>query len=84
MTVQLTIGGNKVDAEKMDFKTLDDAWSVIRLEDGTVIKIKVVPSEVYKLPAVDELTGVPMFVVKSSNVMSVEPQSTSSSSKKPN
>ena len=84
MTVKLTLGDKTVDAEKMDFKTLDDAWSVIRLEDGTVIKIKVVPSEVYKLPGVDQLTGVPRFAVKSSNVMSVEPPSTTSSSKKPN
>ena len=84
MTVKLTLDDKTVDAEKMDFKTLDDAWSVIRLEDGTVIKIKVVPSQVYKLPGVDQLTGVPQFVVKSSNVMSVEPQSTPSSSIKPN
>ena len=40
MTVKLTLGDKTVDAEKMDFKTLDDAWSVIRLEDGTVIKDK--------------------------------------------
>ena len=42
MVVKLNIGGQKVDAEKMDFNTLSDAWSSIRLEDGTVIKIKVV------------------------------------------
>ena len=84
MTVKLNLGGKTVDAEKMDFSTLDDAWSVIRLEDGTVIKIKVVPAEVYKLPGVDPLTGAPQFLVKSSNVLSVEPRSTPSSSKKPN
>ena len=84
MTVKLNLGGKMVDAEKMDFNTLGDAWSAIRLEDGTVIKIKVVAAEVYKLPGVDPLTGVPQFVVKSSNVLSVEPPSNPSSSKKPN
>ena len=84
MVVKLNIGGKMVDAEKMDFNTLCDAWSSIRLENGTVIKIKVVPSEVYQLPGVDSLTGAPQFLVKSSNVLSIEPPSNPSSSKKPN
>ena len=83
MVVKLNIGGKRVDAEKMDFNTLSDAWSSIRLEDGTVIKIKVVASEVYRLPGVDSLTGAPQFLVKSSNVLSVEPPSNPSSSQKP-
>lgn len=83
MVVKLNIGGQKVDAEKMDFNTLSDAWSSIRLEDGTVIKIKVVASEVYRIPGVDPLTGAPQFLVKSSNVLSVEPLSNPSSSTKP-
>ena len=83
MVVKLNVGGKRVDAEKMDFNTLCDTWSSIRLEDGTVIKIKVVTSEVYKLPGVDSLTGAPQFLVKSSNVLSVEPPSNPSSSKKP-
>ena len=34
MVVKLNIGGKMVDAEKMDFNTLSDAWSSIRLETG--------------------------------------------------
>ena len=81
MIVKLNVGGKVVDAEKMDFSTLCDAWSSIRLEDGTVVKIKVVPSEVYQLPGVDSLTGAHQFLVKSSNVLSVEPPSNPSSKK---
>lgn len=73
MTVKLTLGDRVVEAEKMDFKTLDEAWSSYRIEDGNVVKIKVVASEVYKLPDVDPLTGAPQFLLKSSNVMAVEP-----------
>ena len=73
MTVKLNLGDQVVEAEKMDFKTLDEAWSSYRLEDGTVVKIKVVASEVYKLPGADPLTGAPQFLMKSSNVMAVEP-----------
>ena len=73
MTVKLNLGDRVVDAERMDFKILDEAWSSYRLEDGNVVKIKVVASEVYKLPDADPLTGAPQFLLKSSNVMAVEP-----------
>ena len=84
MTVKLNLGGKTVEAEKMEFKTLDEGGSTYRLEDGTIVKIKVVAAEVYKLPGVDQLTGVPQFLVKSSNVMSVEAPASSISSTKPN
>ena len=83
MTVKLNLGGKTVDSERMEFKQLDEAWSSYRLEDGTIVKIKVVAAEVYKLPGVDPLTGAPQYLVKSSNVLAVEPLSTSSSSKRP-
>ena len=79
MTVRLNLGGKTVNAEKMDFKTLDEAWSSYRLEDGTVLKVKVIASEVYKLPDADPLTGAPQFLMKSSNVMAVEPITLSAS-----
>lgn len=83
MTVKLNLGGKMVDAEKMEFKLLDEAWSAYRLEDGTIIKIKVIASEIFKLPGTDPLTGAPQVLVKSTNVVVAEPPSTSSSSQKP-
>ena len=68
----------------MDFKALDEAWSTYRLEDGTIVKIRVVASEVFKLPGVDPLTGVPQLIVKSSNIMTVEAPTPSASTKKVN
>ena len=57
----------------MDFRPLDEAWSSYRLEDGTVIKIKVVATKVYKLRGVDPLTGGPRFLAISSNVLEIVP-----------
>ena len=71
--VQMNIGQNRVEAEAMGFDQIDEAWSRYRLEDGTIVKLKVVVSDVFKLPNPDPVTGLPQLVVRSSNVMSVEP-----------
>ena len=71
--IKLNLGGRAVEAEKMDFKPIDDEnWSLYRLEDGTVVKLRLIVSEIFKLPGADPLTGMPQFLVKSSNVMAVE------------
>lgn len=57
----------------MTYKPLDEPWSSYRLEDGSVVKVKIVVSDVFKLPIPDPVTGLPQYLVRSSNVMSVEP-----------
>ncbi len=57
----------------MSYKPIDEPWSLYRLEDGSTIRIKLVVSDVFKLPMTDPLTGLPQYVIKSGNVMSVEP-----------
>ena len=52
---------------------MNDVWSVIRLEDGTEIRIRVVTSEVYRLPGVDALTGHHLYLVKTTNVIAIDP-----------
>ena len=70
--MKLNLGGKAVEAEKMDFKPIDENWSLYRLEDGTVLKLRLIVSEIFKLPGADPLTGMPQFLAKSSNVMAVE------------
>ena len=75
--MKLNLGGKAVEAEKMDFKPIDENWSLYRLEDGTVLKLRLIVSEIFKLPGADPLTGMPQFLAKSSNVMAVEPPTSS-------
>jgi hypothetical protein len=70
--VKMNIGGQILETEPVSWKTIDEPWSLYRLEDGSVIKLKLVISDVFKLPNADPLTGLPQYVVRSSNVMSVE------------
>lgn len=73
MKVKMNIGGQTVEADTMSFSALEEPWARYKLDDGTIIKIKIVLSDVFKLPTPDPLTGLPQIVVKSGNVMSVEP-----------
>ena len=73
MKIKMNLGGNVIEAEKMEFKQIEENWSLYKLEDGTIVKIKLIVSDVFKLPGNDPLTGMPQLLVKSTNVMSVEP-----------
>ena len=71
--VKMNLGGRMMEAERMSFKPMDEPWSLYRLEDGSIVKLKLVVSDVYKLPVPDPVTGFPQIIVRSSNVMSYEP-----------
>jgi hypothetical protein len=71
--IRINFGGKTVEAEQMDFKAVDETWSRYKLEDGNLVRLKIVVSNVFKLPDPDPLTGLPQYVVQSSNVMAVEP-----------
>jgi hypothetical protein len=71
-TVKLNLGGQTVEAESLGYKPINEPWSSYQLDDGSIIKIKLVISDVFKLPTSDPL-GLPQYMIRSSNVMSVEP-----------
>jgi len=71
--IRINIGGQAVEAEQMSFKAVDEPWAQYKLEDGNVVKLRIVVSNVFKLPNPDPVTGLPQYIVQSSNVMSVEP-----------
>ncbi|MCJ7503016.1 MAG: hypothetical protein MUP80_08150 [Acidobacteriia bacterium] len=73
MKVKMNIGDQVVEAEKMTFNPIEEPWSLYRLEDGTTVKIKLVVSDVFKLPSRDPVTGLPQLIIRSSNIASVEP-----------
>src|ERR1700731_2914928 len=72
-TVKMNLGGQTVEAESMTYRPLNEPWSSYQLDDGSIIKLRLVLSDVFKLPTPDSLTGLPQYIIRSSNVMSVEP-----------
>lgn len=74
--VTMNLGGRSVEAEKVEFNTVEEPWSLYKLEDGTVVKVKPVVSDVFRLPGNDPVTGLPQILVRSANIISVEPPET--------
>lgn len=71
--IRVNVGGQAMEAETVGHKPIEEPWSLYRLDDGSVIKLKTVVSDVFRLAQPDPLTGLPQYIVRSSNVMSVEP-----------
>ena len=71
--IKMNIGGKTVEGESMAFNAREEPWTVLRVEDGSVIKLKPVVSDIFRLPGKDPVTGLPQYMIRSSNVVSVEP-----------
>jgi len=64
--------GQMINAEQLDFQIMNEGFSVYKLSDGKIMKLRVVLAEVYRLEAKDEVTGKPGYFIKSMPVISVE------------
>ena len=64
--------GNLVDAEDVEFETIEEHWNKYRCKDGTTIEIKIVTTRVFRTAEKDIVTGEPIYLVTSSNVMRVK------------
>ena len=56
------------------FEKIEDTkehWNDYTLKDDTVVRVKTVVSEIYRLDDKDPATGKPNFLVKSSTILSV-------------
>ena len=52
------------------FKAIDEPWTLIRLDDGNYLRIKLVPTKVLKLETPNP-DGTPNYALQSGNVMTV-------------
>ena len=73
MKMNLKLGDRGISAEKVEFNPITENWSLYRLEDGSVVRLRLIVSEIFKLPGSDPVTGMPQYLAKSTNIMAVEP-----------
>jgi hypothetical protein len=64
--------GRQVEATVMTFRSGAEHWNEYLVDDGTVIKIKLVATEVMRLEGEYDPAGNPMYLVQSTNVMAVD------------
>lgn len=69
--------GSEVEATPVSPTSSSEYWNQYLLEDGSVIRMKLVATEFLKIDGVKDSEGNPVYVIKSTNVVSVEHQSES-------
>lgn len=64
--------GRMLDATIMTFRAGGEHWNEYLVDDGTVIKLKLVVTEILKVDDEYDPMGDPLYVVNSTNVVSVQ------------
>lgn len=70
-SIKVLFEGKIVEGLDMDFKSLKEDWNEYQINDGTIIRMKVVVTNVAKIPDRYDPEGNPIYLLKSSNVLSV-------------
>ena len=65
--------GETINAERMNFKRATEEWNEYSLDDGTLVRIKLVATSIFRWNEPHPTTGEARFTVRSNNVVSVEP-----------
>jgi hypothetical protein len=64
--------GQQVDAEQLSFTPINENWSEYKLSDGKILRVRLVISEVFRMDEIEETTGRNNYMIKSTNIVSVE------------
>ena len=71
---KMNFQGKDVDATEVRFQTIREEWNEYQLMDGTVLKMKTVVGEVFRVEDMYDNEGNPVYQVKSNNLLIVKPQ----------
>ena len=69
--VTINFGGRQVEAVAVEVHQSGERWNEYFLEDGTVLKMKLVLKKVFKVDNEFDAEGNPVYVMQSTNVTSV-------------
>ena len=63
--------GEMVDATELSFQNVREHWNEYLLDDGTIIKLKPVATEVFRIDGQYDAQGNPVYVLQSTNILVV-------------
>ncbi|MFH1563077.1 MAG: hypothetical protein ABIF11_06655 [Nitrospirota bacterium] len=69
--VKVNFGGEEVEATPIDINQTNEHWNQYLLDDGTVLKMKLVATKVLRVDNKYDKEGNPLYIVQSTNVTSV-------------
>ena len=68
---KINFQGREVDATEVEFQTRKEDWSEYQLMDGSVVKMKLVVSEIFRIEGMYDNERNPVYHIKSTNVAGV-------------
>jgi hypothetical protein len=69
--VKINFGGEEVEATPIEISQAGEQWNQYLLDDGTMIKMKLVATKVLRIDNKYDKEGNPVYFVQSTNVISV-------------
>ncbi len=69
--VTINFGGREVEATPIEVNQSNERWNEYLLEDGTVLKMKLILKKVLKVEGEVDAEGNPVYVMQSTNVTAV-------------
>jgi hypothetical protein len=68
---KVNFGGQQVEATVMPYQTGAENWNEYLVDDGTVIRVKLVVTEVLRVEGSYDQQGNPLYLINSTNVTTV-------------
>ncbi len=69
--VKINFGGEEVEAMPIDINQTNEYWNQYLLDDGTVIKMKLVATKILRVENKFDNERNPVYIVQSTNITSV-------------
>lgn len=63
--------GKPVEATELSFQNAREHWNEYLLDDGTIVKLKPVATEAFRIDGRYDNEGNPLYVIKSANIVVV-------------
>lgn len=64
--------GELHDASVVGFNPVVEHWTEVMCDDGTVLKMKLVVTDVYRFDGLKDADGFPIYTVRSQNILRVD------------
>ena len=68
--IKIGFQGQQVDAETVEASQASERWNEYLLDDGTILKVKLVLTNVYRVEGQYDAEGNPVYILQSTNVVS--------------
>lgn len=63
--------GRKISATEISVKKATEHWNEYELEDGNILKMKLILVKIIKADAKNEITGEPIYISNTQNLMTL-------------